>query len=201
MKTYDIEQRSPEWYALRLGKWTASSFDKLITPKTGKLSSQADAFENRCVAERITGDPIDDFGGTIWTERGKELEDEAVEYYELERNVDTEKVGFCTNDEGTYGCSPDRLVGEDGLLEIKCVAPHTLIGLLLSQDNEKEYYPQRQGQLLVTGRKWVDILFYHPKIKPLLMRVERDEDYIKLLSDALEQSNKNIEEKLAKCIL
>lgn len=200
MLVYDIDQNSEEWIQLRKGLWTASNFHKLVTPKTGKLSAQADEWENRIVAELITGDPIEDFGGTVWTERGKELEAEAVEFYELQRDIETTKVGFITDDNRQYGCSPDRLVGEDGLLEIKCVAPQTLVGLHVSEDNSSEYRPQRQGQLLVTGRKWVDILFYHPKIKPIIIRSERDEDYIALIVAALEESNKRIQEKYKKCV-
>lgn len=197
MIVHDLIQGSPEWFKARLGIPTGSSFEKILTP-TGKISSQSDGYENRLVAEILTGDPIDDFAGTVWTERGNELEPEAVAYYEMTRGVETQRVGFVTDDERTFGASPDRLVGEDGILEIKCPAPHTHVTLLLEQNVDQKYYPQIQGQLMVTGRKWVDILSYHPKMPKSILRVERDEKYIAMLRDLLGMVRKNVDAKVAK---
>jgi len=167
----DIVQNTPQWHKVRLGIPTASAFDQLITPVEGKPSASAALYENRLVAESITGDPIDDFGGTAWTERGHELEPEAVTYYELIKEMDVKHGAFATNDEATYGASPDCFAGEEGLLEIKCLAPHTHVGILLNPKADRKHYPQLQGQLLVTGRAWVDILFYHPKAAAFISSV------------------------------
>jgi len=195
MKIYDVEQNSDEWYALRCGVLTSSSFDKILTPG-GKLSTQAGMIENRIVAERLTGDPIIDFKGTQWTERGHELEPDAVSFYEFKTGSETHKVGFVLSDDGTIGCSPDRFVGEDGILEIKCPAPHTHVEMVLTGKIGEEYKPQIQGQLLITGRSWVDIVSYHPKIKPSIIRVERDAEYIDKLANAIEGFNHNVRRKL-----
>jgi putative phage-type endonuclease len=195
MILHNVEQGTNEWLKVRLGIPTASEFSKIITP-TGKLSAQADKYANRLVAEKMLGYPVDEFKGNYHTNRGKELEPEAVSFYELQRDIETVKVGFLTNDEGTIGASPDRLVGEDGLLEIKCPAPQTHIEYLTTGEVDKDYYPQIQGQLLVSGRKWVDILSYHPELPPAIIRVERDEKYIAGLSDALAQFTNNLAAKL-----
>lgn len=181
MKIYNVEQGSDEWFQARLGIPTASEFSCIVTP-TGKASTQAEAYINKLLAEILTGKPLESMESNGWMERGKELEADAAQFYELQRDVSTELVGFCTDDERTMGASPDRLVGEDGLLEIKCPAPHTHVQYLLEQEVDRKYYPQVQGQLLVTGRKWVDLLSYHPEMPPVIMRIERDEDYLKFMS-------------------
>lgn len=186
MIVHDVQQGSPEWFACRLGIPTASEFDKIITP-TGKASTQYEAYANRLLAEQMTGKPGEAFEGNAWTERGNELEPDAVAFYELQRDVQAVRVGFCTDDGRTMGASPDRLIGDDGLLEVKCPAPHTHIQYLLDQNIDRKYYPQLQGQLLVTNRKWVDIISYHPELPPVILRVDRDEVYlaamVKLLAD------------------
>lgn len=185
MIIHDIIQRSPEWYALRLGVPTTSCFDKIITPK-GDLSKQASGYIDECLAEWLTGEQRE-IPMNYWMERGAQLEDDAVALYEMTVSMDTVPVGFITNDEKTIGCSPDRLVGDEGLVEIKCPAPWTHVGNLRSGVIDKKYYPQVQGQLLITGRKWVDWFSYHPEMPPSLIRTERDEPYIERLSEALDQ--------------
>ena len=188
----DIEQGSPEWFAIRAGKPTASCFDKVLTP-TGRPSSQADVYINTLLAEIVTGGSVQDWEGNQWTERGNELEPEAVLYYELQKNITTEKVGFVTN--YGVGCSPDRFVGDDGLLEIKCPKASTQIGYLLNNKLEPKYIPQIQGQLYVTGRKWCDWLAYSDELPSLIIRVERDEQYINSLAEALQKLIKDIDDK------
>jgi len=199
MRLHNVEQGSGDWMMIRCGIPTASEFHKILTP-TGKLSAQSEDYGNRLIAERITGKPEEDFGGSKWTDRGKELEPFAVKFYEVQNDVETVAVGFCTNDEGTIGASPDRLVGEDGLLEIKCPAPHTHVEYMTKQEVDKGYWPQIQGQLYVTGRKWVDWMSYHPEMPPVVIRVERDEEYIKKLADCLAAFNTILEEKRKRII-
>lgn len=192
------EQGSPEWHQARNGVITASNFGKIVTAKTMKLSAQADELENRIVAQILTGDDENDFEGNKHTERGKEYEPEAVALYEMLRGVETTAIGFITSDDGAFGCSPDRLVGEDGGLEIKCPAQHTHIRSLLAGSIAEDHKPQVQGCLYITGRKWWDCMSYHPKLPPSIIRVERDEAYISLLEENLFQMKKNIENKIRK---
>ena len=179
----DCIQNSPEWEQVRLGIPTASEFDRIITP-TGKRSSQADSYVYRLLAEQMTGKPQNGYvNGHM--DRGHELEPEARRFYELQRDCIVEQVGFCMTDDRRAGCSPDGLVVDNGLVEIKCPAPHTHVQYLLSRKVEQEYWPQVQGQLWVTGRKWADVLSYHPEMTPVIVRVERDEAFLRALENEL----------------
>ena len=178
----DIEQGSLEWHNLRAGIPTASCFEKILTA-TGKASTQGEAYANQLLAETMTGGAVESWEGNQWSKRGNELEPDAVLFYEMQMDVATEKVGFVTN--YGVGCSPDRFVGDDGLLEIKCPSPQVHVKYLLKNKMVTEYIPQVQGQLYVTGRKWCDFMAYHPEMPPLIIRVERDEEYITKLSGAL----------------
>lgn len=183
MKIHDVRQGSTEWLKLRLGIPTASKFDHIVTPG-GKPSSSQDSYLRELLAEVIMGRPIEEIQ-TSWMERGQLLESKAVEYYEFENDVDTVPVGFITTDDGSYGASPDRLVGENALLEIKCPKPETHVDYLLYSGAAKKYMPQLQGQLLVTGRDYVDIVSYHPDMPTAVSRVHRDEEFIKTLERKL----------------
>jgi hypothetical protein len=184
MIVHDCIQGTPEWLQLRAGIPTASEFSRILTPK-GALSKSADAYLNELLAERILHEPLAK-AVTMWMQRGSEHEAEAVGYYEMARSVDTVPVGFCTNDTRTIGASPDRLVGEDGLLEIKVPSPGIHVGYLLSAVGAgDEYKNQIQGQLWVTGRQWVDIMSYNPGMPEALVRFERDEAHIETLSAAV----------------
>jgi hypothetical protein len=198
MIVHDCEQGSEAWHFARMGIPTASEFFKLLTP-TGKPSASAKGIAHRLLAELITGKPITDFDGNAHTERGKELEPDAIAFYEMQNGLDTVRVGFVTDDARTMGCSPDCLVGDDGLLEIKCPAPHTHVEYMLN-GLDKGYYPQIQGQLLVTGRKWVDWMSYHPEMEPVIIRVERDEKYLADLSAAITAFTKIMNEGKAKLV-
>jgi hypothetical protein len=175
----DVEQGSEAWLKLRAGIPTASEFHKIITP-TGKPSAQADGYLNRLIAEAILKRPITG-PVTEAMKRGRELEPQAVAAYELQTGLDTTLCGFVTNDEGTAGASLDRLVGEPGALETKCPEPETHVGYMRSRSIENEKKPQVQGQLYISGRQWVDVMSYHPEMDRVIIRVERDEEFIRAL--------------------
>jgi len=183
-KIYNVIQGTPEWAHLRCGIPTASNFHRLITP-TGKVSTQSEMYLFELLAERITGEPTVEFT-SHWQDRGSEMEAEAVAYFEFQRECETAKVGFITNDDGTIGCSPDRLIGEDALLEIKVPKPATHVMYLLKKAVDAVYYPQVQGQLWVSGRSYLDIMSYCPSMPPAIVRVHRDSDFIKLLETSLD---------------
>lgn len=181
MIRYDCKQGSTEWNRLRAGIPTASDFDKIITPE-GKISRQRDGYLRQLIAERL-GVSFDSIS-TAAMDAGRMMEPDAVRWYEFTREVTTEVVGFCTLENGIAGASPDRFVGEDGLLEIKCPLPKTHIGYLLDPKHAgayPDYKVQVQGQLWVTGRKWCDVVSYSLDLPPLCVRVERDEIFIGLL--------------------
>ena len=198
MKVHNVEQGTEAWLALRLGIPTASMFSQILTPG-GKLSKSARKYAYRLTAERILNRPLDSIEGLEWVARGKELEPDAVKLYEFEHEVRTIPVGFITTDDGRTGVSPDRLVGDVGLLEIKCPAPHTHIGYMLDGFGA-DYKPQVQGQLHVAEREWTDFLSYSDEMPRVILRTVRDEPYIQLLRDALDEFNDMREEMFVKAL-
>lgn len=191
MIVHEAEQGSPEWFKARAGIPTASCFDKIITGKTLKLSSSAKQYAAFLLAERLLERPLDKFEvKPYWMGRGQELEAEAASTYEFIMGVKTEKAGFITLDDGSAGCSVDRFVGDDGILEIKCPAPWTHAENLMDDTPDPDYHQQRQGQLWITGRKWVDFMSFHPELPPAIHRVERDEEFIAKLSEVMNEFNK-----------
>ena len=195
MRVHNCIQGSTEWLRLRAGIPTASCFDQIITPG-GKPSKSAERYLFTLLAERMMGHPCIE-AVTTWMDRGSRAEEEAVSFYELQRDCATVKVGFITNDAGTIGASPDRFVGEDGLLEIKVPKEHTHVLYLLKKAVDQAYYPQVQGQLWVSGRHWADVLSYHPEMPPALIRVERDENFIVLLTAAVTTFSQALEQYTA----
>lgn len=184
MKWLDVEQGSQEWLDAHLGIPSASQFDRILTPK--KLAPSAAQRKYLCelIAERILSREVVGAASSIWMERGTTLEAEAAAYYELTTDRETRRCGFALTDDGQIGASPDRLVGDDGLLEIKCPMADTHIGYLLFGPGD-EYRLQMQGQLWVTGRRWVDFLSHCPGLPPVLVRIERDPAVLDALTESL----------------
>lgn len=180
MIIHDCIQGTQKWLQLRAGIPTASEFSRILTP-TGKESKQQDDYMYDLLAERIMGKPLMPFQSR-WMERGQQLEAEAVAFYELQRDCETFKIGFITTDDGRKGCSPDRGIDKEGLLEIKCPSPGQHMRYLFEKPVDAAYYPQIMGQLWIAERKYLDILSYNPELPPALVRVERDEEYIAKLS-------------------
>ena len=175
MKTYHCAQGSEEWLERRLGIPTASEFDRIITPAKLELSKSSKPFMCKKLAEWMYGAPLEAFVSP-WMERGKGLEAEAVRYYEMDRDVETSAVGLVTTDDGMIGASPDRLVGDDGLLEMKCPALETHVGYMLDPSSlVADYRMQTQGQLWVCGdREWSDLMSYYPGFPSVIVRQQVD---------------------------
>ena len=182
MKVIDCVQGTPEWIAARCGVPSASNFDMIITGK-GEPSKQRIKYLYRLAGETITKIPEETYQNAAM-QRGIEMESEARQLYELISGESVQEVGFCLA-EG-FGASPDGVVGDKGLLEIKCPTMAVHVGYLLDNSLPSEYFQQTQGQLLATGREWVDFFSYYPGLKPLLIRVYRDEKFIKALKIELE---------------
>lgn len=199
MQVINVEQNTDDWYAVRRSVYfTASAFDQIITAKTGKKSTGVEKLTNRIIAEMLLNRAVGGFSGNAATERGNELEPDAIDCYSIARNVEVMNGGFVIADDGFYGCSPDGFVGNDGLLEIKSVYDESHVANMLDDKAYIDYYPQLQGQLLVTKRKWVDWMSYHPELPPVIIRVGRDEDYIIKLKRYLNEAKELLEEKKQK---
>jgi YqaJ-like viral recombinase domain len=184
---HNVAQYSEAYDRLKLGIPTSSNFHKIITPQ-GKLSKQWREYACVLIAERLLQQRIE-FYNSPAMERGLIVESEAADWYEFDRDVITRRVGFITDDDHTMGCSPDRLVGEDGLLEIKAPLPHTQVEYWISGKVHERFWPQLQGQLYISQRNWVDILCWHDVLPKLVMRVEPDETFIKALDHELQIFN------------
>jgi len=126
------------------------------------------------------------------------VEAEAADWYEFDQDVTVQRVGFITDDNRTIGCSPDRLVGDEGLLEIKAPLPHTQVEYWISGEVNERFWPQLQGQLYVSQRSWVDIVCWHDVLPKVVMRVEPDERFIQTLDRELRIFNFFIERVMEK---
>jgi hypothetical protein len=198
----DCLQNTPEWDAAHIGIPTASKFDKIISP-TGQASKQWEAYAHEILAEEIIGRRVEGYKSPDMSE-GQRREEESASYYEMQTDMDTRKVGFLLNDARTLGCSPDRLVGEEGLVEFKNPKHGTPAGYLLAErrgcEIDREYWPQLQGQLYISERKWVDIVSYYPGMPALVVKVERDEPYINSMAQMLSDFNAKLAKKRARLI-
>ena len=191
----DCEQRSDEWFKARLGKWTASFFDKAITT-TGKRSASADETNNRLVAELFIGRPDETFQSDAML-RGSELEDEALSFINFTHGYNFKRVGFIDSGLG-YGCSPDGDDQEQDIgLEMKIPSLHTHLTYLAGKELPKTYKAQVQGSMMITGRKkWV-FMSYHPEVKPFVIIVERDDEYINEMKKIIEACCIDVRTKLS----
>ena len=181
MIEYPCTQGSTEWSEARLGIPTTSAFKRILTPM-GAPSSSSDAYLAELLAEWALGEPITEFTGTEWTERGQFLEKDALAFYSFHRDLDVETVGFLYRDgDRMSGCSPDGLVGEDGLLELKCPGAGKHLLWLSRGHVPHEHKMQVQGALWVSGKAWVDFMSFYPSLPPLIVRVMPDPKIQKLL--------------------
>ena len=193
---HEVAQYSEEYDRLKIGIPTSSNFHKIITPQ-GKPSKQWREYACVLIAERLLRQRIE-FYNSPAMERGLIVEAEAADWYEFDHDVTVQRIGFITDDEHRMGCSPDRLVGEDGLLEIKAPLPQTQVGYWISGELSERFRPQLQGQLYITQRSWVDILCWHDVLPKLVVRVEPDEKFIATLDRELRIFNYFIERVMEK---
>ena len=193
---HDVRQYSDEYDRLKLGIPTSSHFHKIMTAQ-GKPSKQWREYACLLIAERILQRKIE-FYHSPAMERGLIVEAEAADWYEFDQDVTVQRVGFITDDNHKLGCSPDRLVGDQGLLEIKAPLPHTQVEYWISGEVNERFRPQLQGQLYISQRSWVDILCWHDVLPKVVMRVEPDEQFIKTLDRELQIFNLFVESVMEK---
>jgi len=202
-----MEQRSPEWFAARCGKATASRVADIVArTKTGGWGASRANYAAQLVAERLTGVPAETFTNAAM-QWGCDTEAEARRAYCFRQDVDVMEVGFVDHPRiGMSGASPDGLIGEDGLLELKCPNTSTHIATLLGQSVPAKYLHQIQWQLACSGRDWCDFASYDPRLPESMrlfaVRVPRDDELIKQLeqdvSDFLTEVAATVEELRSK---
>jgi putative phage-type endonuclease len=200
-----IEQGTPEWFAQRLGKVTASRVaDIMAKTKTGVAASRGN-YLAQLVAERLTGQSADTFKSGAM-QHGTETEPQARMVYEAETGQIVTEVAMINHPTiEMSGASPDGFVGTDGLVEIKCPNTSTHIASLMADKAPSGYMAQMQWQMACTGRAWCDFVSFDPRMPEdmqlLIKRVPRDEaliaeyeaEVIKFLAEVQETVDKLIE--------
>jgi len=171
----DVVQGSDAWDQLR-ARPTASNFGRIISPAKGDYSDQATAYAAEIVAKRMglyTSPPP-----SYWMQHGTESEPFARAAYEEANGVEVQQVGFIVPlFTDVYGGSPDGLVGNDGMLEIKCPKPESLIQYHSNGVCPDVYKPQIQGLLMISRLPWCDFFAWHPGLNPFQIRVYADDHY------------------------
>ena len=186
MIAVDVLQGSQEWIDLKLGVASASNFSKIITPFTGKPSTQVTAYRRQLISEKLTGQHCETYQSE-WMKRGNIGETEARDVYAFITGNTVEQTGFVfLNEDRRVGCSPDGLIDKGGL-EIKYPAPHTHVGYLLDDKLPTTYYAQVQGSMWVCGVHWWDFMSYCPGMRPFIIRVKWNESFISPLSRLMDE--------------
>lgn len=185
MTIHDVAQLSPDWHELRRGIPTASDFHRIIQAKSGLPSKSQEGYARqlcediKCLNPKYFSD-----GGkpvNVHIERGRNLEEEAIAWYAMTRNVETRRVGFVATDDGRFGCSPDALIIHDGKyvggIEVKCPAVEKHDKHIKRGSLPLTYKAQTHGGISVTGLPyWVFLEYCPDSITPTLcLRVEPDE--------------------------
>jgi len=180
-------QGSDGWMQSRIGKPSASNFDKLITA-TCNPSSSAENYINRIISERLSGEPTEFYVNDAMT-RGNDLEPQARAFFEFETGIDVHQTGFILDDSKEFGCSPDGVILEKGKvvsgLEIKCPLGAAAVGNLRRNLMPKKYYQQVQGCMWICDVETWWFMSYHPKMKAMIVEIKRDNEFIKKLEGAV----------------
>lgn len=194
IRVIECEQGTPEWHQCRAGLPTASEFATVMAKgRSGGDSVTRRKYMLTLLGEVLTGEVVEGYSNGHM-ERGKVMEQEARDLYQFRTSNELKQVGFVRNDELVAGASPDSLIAEDGLLEIKTAIPHIQLDRLMSDTLPAEHKAQVQGQLLVTGREWVDFISYWPKLPLFRIQVGRDEPYLATLKQAIADFNGELAE-------
>jgi hypothetical protein len=186
MQIIDCKQGTWEWFDAKRAVPSSSYASEIVTPVKGEISKSCPKVAYELLSQLV--DPcygmVDEYA-SLAMRNGIEREPESRKFYEMERNCDVTEVGFVMSDCGRFGASPDSLVSDDGLLELKNPSYKVQIEYLHKGVVPPDYLPQIHWQLLVTRRKWVDFLSYCPRLDPLLIRVEPN-DYTVKVAQAME---------------
>ena len=196
-----MEQRSPEWFAARLGKVTASRVADIVAKTKSGYSTSRTNYMSELIVERLTGSVTDFYQNSamLW---GTNTEPLARAAYEALAGELVEEVGFVPHPTiQMSGASPDGLIGDAGLLEIKCPNTSTHIETVLSQEASAKYITQMQWQMACTGREYCNFVSFDPRLPAemsiFVRRVPRDDVLIKSLEEEVSKFLAEIDEKIA----
>lgn len=177
---------------------TASEADELVTPHfKARTGSGVDSYLYRKIAEKALGF-VEDSGSSFAMNNGSIFEHECLPWLAFEHDMKIDRVGFLTNDEETAGYSPDGIIGDDGLLEIKCPTIPIHTKYLLEGIAPMQYLPQMHFGMFVTGRSWCDFVSYSRQLPKLIVRVNRDDKIQASITEAFEAFMIRFNEGLAK---
>lgn len=177
-----MEQRSTEWFAARCGSLGASQLNEALATTKNGWGASRENLKSRIVAERLTGTPTETFQNAAM-QWGVDQEDNARKAYESHTGTFVEEMGIAFHPvlQHTHA-SPDGLVGEDGLIEIKCPNTTTHIDTLTDEKVPSKYINQMQWQMRCTDRQWCDYVSFDPRLPKHLQlfikRVDRDDTAI-----------------------
>jgi putative phage-type endonuclease len=196
-----IEQRTDAWFQARLGKVTASKVADIIAKTQSGYSTSRANYMAQLVCERLTGQKSEGFTNAA-LQHGIDTEPLARASYEALRDILVDEVGFVPHPSIIMaGASPDGLVSDDGLLEIKCPNTATHIETLLSQSVPGKYNTQMQFQMACTGRQWCDFVSFDNRLPNELQlfvkRVPRDNEFIKQMEDEVVKFLNELDIKIA----
>ena len=197
-----MDQRSPEWYAARLGKVTASRVADIIAKtKTGYSTSRAN-YMAQLICERLTGVQGESYSSSAM-QWGTDTEPMARTAYENHSDVLVMETGLVPHPAiPMAAASPDGLIGNDGLVEIKCPITATHIETLLGQSPPGKYIAQMQWQMACTGRQWCDFVSFDPRMPEgmqlFMKRVERDNTMIAELEQEVMKFLSELDDKISK---
>jgi len=194
----NIEQGSPEWFALHVGRVTAGSFHRFMTsdfePRKGEMFK---SFVAEKVAEKWRGQ-LQQTGSSFAMEQGLILEEEVIPWYELEYDVELRRVGFIESPDGRCGCSPDGMVADNWGLELKCPLGKTHVGYLLAGTVPADYVAQVHGSMFVTGAVRWDFVSYRRGFPQLVVMVDRDEAIMHRIGETLAYFYEHFDAALAR---
>jgi len=154
----DIIQGTPEWFSARVLHATASHAQAI-----GNNGKGLETYIIEIMSEYLSSGEKEHYSNEH-TERGNELEPTARSMYELENDCEVEQIGFCELND-FIGCSPDGLVGEEGMIEIKCPEDKVYFDIIMNEKIDSGYIWQCQMNMLILKRKWCDLIFYNPNFK------------------------------------
>lgn len=204
MKIYNFKQNTPEWYQIRKMKFTASNANTILAQGKGLKT-----LIKKMLTEHYSSGNYEEYLNKFQNDhmkRGKEFEDKARAIYELETGNEVIEVGFVERNEH-IGCSPDGLVGKDGLIEIKNFCDDRFFDLMITGRIEKKYLDQMDMQMYVTEREWCDFFVFNPNFekKPFfLTRIKRDEEKMQIIENALNNAVEKLlseQERIEKLIV
>jgi len=199
MNTQHLEQGTDLWLQARVGLCTASRFNDVLTKTRSGYGAQRKNYMTQLALERLTNQPTESYT-TAAMQNGIDYEPVARLQYELITGNTVEETGLWLHDTIECGASPDGLVNDDALLEIKNPLPSNHIATLQSGKVPKQYIAQVQGQLWITGRQYCDFVSYCAELpvnaQIVIIRVERDEDYIAELEAEVTKFMQEVEEQV-----